>query len=315
MAKKGIRMSFDRTVRMFFLEGDAAKIAEVTGNEVGQLEKVPNPHLWFKNKGITNVCFQYSYFVSSIDVFCKLCWFNVWDIVSTHKVNFQFDNTNIYYIALNYQYRRNMIGFGLETLTSWRDAQHRVLHRAFHINRSGWSGHENNFRRKNWRARRRCFASLDRHFDNLVCSRFMIRIILHDAVVFDIDFSDPSLSGNSSSSARSGLSRWRKLESKSCTFGTQRCGIFGANDRFLQMTEHFSNIDFFIEQFSLRLLRHDSGECASPYSWSWSIAYFFGHSMIFSLCQWLQCNGLQCSNDCPRQYLRHWLSTSLVSVQ
>jgi hypothetical protein len=30
---------------MFFLEGDAAKIAEVTGNEVGQLEKVPNPHL------------------------------------------------------------------------------------------------------------------------------------------------------------------------------------------------------------------------------------------------------------------------------
>ena len=46
MSKKGIKMSWDPTVKLWYLCADAAKIAEVVGSEDGQLVQVENPHLW-----------------------------------------------------------------------------------------------------------------------------------------------------------------------------------------------------------------------------------------------------------------------------
>jgi hypothetical protein len=45
MSKKGIKMSWDPTVKLWYLCADAAKIAEVVGSEDGQLVQVENPHL------------------------------------------------------------------------------------------------------------------------------------------------------------------------------------------------------------------------------------------------------------------------------
>jgi hypothetical protein len=45
MLKKGIKMSWDPTVKLWFLCGDAAKIADVVGGEDGKLVQVDNPHL------------------------------------------------------------------------------------------------------------------------------------------------------------------------------------------------------------------------------------------------------------------------------
>ena len=45
MLKKGIKMSWDPSVKLWYLCGDAGKIEEVIGSEQGKLVQVENPHL------------------------------------------------------------------------------------------------------------------------------------------------------------------------------------------------------------------------------------------------------------------------------